>query len=220
MTKNEDLKALTVHDELFTLVESQTGKVLLHSEMNDIINVVEKYSTRPTVTPADGDAEREYTLGNLCDRKSHELISIIIALQAQRRDLLSSCRAYEKEFGFIEGGRDPLFAKKAAIQSTRNPPVHVDDEKYLECYRDTALSAAADINDGYIDAKTKRAVNAAINVILFAALQSTRKPPDKCDGEPSTYWSTKQDFVHPVPVDTIAVPRPVKAQLILKEIKK
>ena len=51
MTKNEDLKALTVHDELFTLVESQTGKVLLHSEMNDIINVVEKYSTRPTVTP-------------------------------------------------------------------------------------------------------------------------------------------------------------------------
>ena len=44
---------------------------------------------------------------------------------------------------------------------------------------------------------------------IRAALQSTRKPPDKCDGEPSTYWSTKQDFVHPAPVDTIAVPREV-----------
>ncbi len=54
MTKNEDLKALTVYDELFSLVESQTGKVLLHSEMSDIINVVEKYSDRPTVTPVDG----------------------------------------------------------------------------------------------------------------------------------------------------------------------
>ncbi len=56
MTKNEDLKPITVYDELFSLVESQTGKVLLHSEMNDIIIVVEKYS--PVFAPTDGEVER------------------------------------------------------------------------------------------------------------------------------------------------------------------
>ena len=43
---------------------------------------------------------------------------------------------------------------------------------------------------------------------IRTALQ-TRTPPDKCEGDPSTYWSTKQDFVHPAPVDTINIKREV-----------
>ncbi len=45
----------------------------------------------------------------------------------------------------------------------------------------------------------------------IAAVEAAKygKPPDKCDGEPSTYWSTKQDFVHPAPVDTINIKREV-----------
>ncbi len=125
MTKNEDLKALTVYDELFSLVESQTGKVLLHSEMNDIINVVEKYSTRPTVTDTameargecdsapitraasttDGDAERQKIIVS----KMRNLLSMYLSMwktaRSQARDFGS--REMVKEFNgaCTEGAR-------------------------------------------------------------------------------------------------------------------
>ncbi len=56
---------------------------------------------------------------------------------------------------------------------------------------------------------------------IRTALHSTRKTQTEGDGEPATYWSTKQDFVHPVPVDTIAVSKDVLQEVRdnLKEVE-
>lgn len=54
---------------------------------------------------------RDYSEASLNKKKHHELVSIVIAFQAQRKEYLRALRQYEKKYGFLEGGRDPLFAK-------------------------------------------------------------------------------------------------------------
>jgi hypothetical protein len=113
MTKNEDLKPITVYDELFSLVESQTGKVLFNSEMDDIIRVVEKYN-RPTVTPTDEKGRPMTYWGGLKNMKD----------ATTDGDAEKALEWFELilDENDVERGWAHNFIS-AALQSTRKPPV-------------------------------------------------------------------------------------------------
>lgn len=68
-----------------------------------------------------------------------------------------------------------IYTEAGSINCTCCPDIascrNIRDQKEVwneEDVRSAALDAAADANNGYIDAKTKRIVNAALNVVFFS----------------------------------------------------
>ncbi len=181
MTKNEDLKAIQAYDWF-----NKTYPFLTMESGLEHARDILKDATRPTITPTDGDS------GKLADT--------LEKIYRDKKHSDSTLWPMERVLKFLQNN-GYLYI---------NAPTDGDAESALAIMDDMELSSCSvDCGYDFEDVSIFDIIEPKDWGKIRAALQSTRKPPDKCDGEPSTYWSTKQDFVHPVPVDTISIKREV-----------